>query len=79
MSNYKVIDDERVIEFYKSCTDKHFKKITGIKFPIFGKNKGKMLVPDGLWGYISGVYLANGGYLLPKGHKITAKYLTEED
>jgi len=75
---YKVIDDPNVILFYKKCTDRKFKSITGIKFPFFGENKGKMLVPQGLWGKIAVVYLENGGKLLPKGIKVTAKYLTEE-
>lgn len=74
---YKVIDDPRVIMFYKECTDKKYKSITGIKFPRFGKDKGKMLVPEGLWGLIADIYLTNGGHLLPKGKKITANYLTE--
>jgi hypothetical protein len=75
--NYKVIDDQRIITFYKQCTDKKYKSITGIKFPIFGDDKGKMLVPEGLWGLIADVYLTHGGHLLPKGQKITANYLTE--
>jgi hypothetical protein len=77
MKEYKVIDDPRVVLFYKQCTDRKFKAITGIKFPWFGKNKGKMLVPQGLWGRIAQIYLQNGGHLLPKGIKVSAKYLTE--
>lgn len=73
---YKIIDDARVILFYKECTDKKFKSLIGLKFPWFGKNKGKMLVPQGLWGKIAPIYLMNGGHMLPKGVKITAKSLT---
>lgn len=75
--DYKVIDDPRVVVFYKKCTDNKFKSIVGLKFPIFGKHRGKMLVPMGLWGKIAPIYLLNGGNLLPKGHKVSAKYLTE--
>ena len=73
---YKVIDDPRVVIFFKKCTDRRFKSLTGIKFPWFGKNKGKMLVPEGLWGRIAPIYLQVGGNLLPSGTKVTAKPLT---
>jgi hypothetical protein len=76
MTDYKIIDDARVILFYKECTDRKFKSLIGLKFPIFGKNRGKMLVPQGLWGKIAPIYLMNGGHLLPKGQKVTAKHLT---
>jgi hypothetical protein len=75
---YKIIDDHRVITFYKKCTDRKFKSLTGIKFPWFGKYKGKMLVPEGLWGKIAPIYLQSGGNLLPKGVKVTAQVLTNE-
>lgn len=75
--NYKVIDDPRVIIFYKKCTTKKFKHITGIKFPFWGKHRGKMLVPQGLWGKITPIYLQNNGRLLPKGIKIDADYVKE--
>jgi hypothetical protein len=74
---YKVIDDQRVVIFFKKCTDRKFKFLTGIKFPWFGKNKGNMLVPEGLWGKIAPIYLQNGGHLLPKGVKVTAQVLTK--
>ena len=77
MKNYKVIDDQRIVMFYKKCTDKKYKSITGIKFPIWGKNKGKMLVPEGLWGRLSVVYLQSNGHMLPKGVKISAKYVED--
>lgn len=69
---YKVIDDPQVVIFYKQCTTRKLKRIVGIKFPIFGKYRGKMLVPQGLWGKIAPLYLQNGGHLLPKGIKIDA-------
>ena len=75
--NYKIIDDQRVIIFYKKCTTRRFKKLTGIKFPFFGKHKGKMLVPEGLWGRIAGFYLSNNGHLLPDGNKIDAEYIKD--
>jgi len=61
--NYKVIDDPRIVLFYKKCTDRKFKSLTGVKFPWFGKDKGKMLVPEGLWGKIAPIYLQNSGNL----------------
>jgi hypothetical protein len=73
--DYKVIDDPKIVIFYKKCTDRKFKSIVGIKFPWFGKNKGKMLVPQGVWGKLAPMYLQNGGRLLPEGMKITAKYI----
>lgn len=76
--NYKIIDDLRVIEFYKNHTDRRYKRISGIKFPKFGKNRGKLLIPEGMWGKISEAYIFTGGDL-PKGAKITARFLTETE
>lgn len=75
--DYKVIDDPRIVIFYKKCTDRKFKSLVGLKFPWFGNNKGNMLVPEGIWGKIAPIYLQANGNLLPKGLRVTAKRLTK--
>jgi len=68
---YRIIEDPKVVTFFRDSTDRKFKKILKLKFPIFGKNRGKMLLPNGLWGKIAPLYLQNNGNPLPKGLKIS--------
>jgi hypothetical protein len=57
MDRYRVIDEKEIINFVKKNMDAPVRKTLGLKIPIIGSNRGKLLVPESVYSYLIFLYL----------------------
>jgi hypothetical protein len=70
--NYRVIDDVQLAHFLKSRMTKVAKKVLGVKTPILGKNRGRVMIPKDHYSQAVKLYM-NFNFTMPEGELLDAK------